>query len=95
MGFHGRAAARKPKITMRNAKLQLEWCKVRHHWTLEQWNRIHHLAVRRTNLGLAHARRTLAALMHSANCKVWWRNNALELIFMVRARPLCSSEEKS
>uniref|UniRef100_A0AAZ3RU61 Transposase Tc1-like domain-containing protein n=1 Tax=Oncorhynchus tshawytscha TaxID=74940 RepID=A0AAZ3RU61_ONCTS len=37
MGFHGRAAAHKPKITMRNAKRRLEWCKVRRHWTLEQW----------------------------------------------------------
>jgi hypothetical protein len=27
MVFHGRAAAHKPKITMRNAKHQLEWCK--------------------------------------------------------------------
>ena len=27
MGFHGRAATHKPKITMRNAKCQLEWCK--------------------------------------------------------------------
>jgi hypothetical protein len=37
MGFHGRAAVHKPKITMHNAKLQLEWCKALHHWTLEQW----------------------------------------------------------
>ena len=36
MGFHGRAAAHKPKITMHNAKRQLEWCKARRHWTLEQ-----------------------------------------------------------
>jgi cytochrome c553 len=27
MGFHGRAATHKPKITMRNAKHRLEWCK--------------------------------------------------------------------
>jgi hypothetical protein len=40
MGFHGRAAAYKPKITMCNAKRQLEWCKARRHWTLEQWKRI-------------------------------------------------------
>ena len=38
MVFHGRAAAHKPKITMRNAKL--EWCKAGHHWTLEQWKRV-------------------------------------------------------
>ena len=37
MGFHGRAAAHKPKITMHNVKLWLEWCKARRHWTLEQW----------------------------------------------------------
>jgi hypothetical protein len=27
MGFHGKAATHKPKITMRNAKCRLEWCK--------------------------------------------------------------------
>jgi hypothetical protein len=32
----------------------------------------HHLAVRQTNQGLADARRTQPATMHSANCKVWW-----------------------
>ena len=31
--------------------------------------------VRRTNLGLTDARRTLPAQKHSANCKVWWRRN--------------------
>ena len=25
---------------MRNVKHRLEWCKARHHWTLEQWKRI-------------------------------------------------------
>ena len=40
MGFHGRAAAHKPKITMRNAKRRLEWCKAHHHWTLEQWKHV-------------------------------------------------------
>ena len=34
MGFHGRAATDKPKITMHNAKLRLEWCKACCHWTL-------------------------------------------------------------
>ena len=33
MGFHGRAAAHKPKITMCNAKRRLQW-------TLEQWKHI-------------------------------------------------------
>ena len=34
MGFHGRAAANKSKITMHKAKRRLEWCKSRRHWTL-------------------------------------------------------------
>jgi hypothetical protein len=37
MGFHGSAATHKLKITMRNAKRLLEWCKARRHCTLEQW----------------------------------------------------------
>jgi hypothetical protein len=40
MGFLGRAAAHKGKITMRNAKRQLERCIARCHWTLEQWKYI-------------------------------------------------------
>ena len=40
MGFHGRAAAHKPKITMHNAKHRLEWCKAHCYWTLEQWKHI-------------------------------------------------------
>ncbi|XP_045577251.1 transcription activator BRG1 [Salmo salar] len=36
MGFHGRAATHKPKITMRNAKRRLEWCKARRHFVAEQ-----------------------------------------------------------
>ena len=40
MGFHGRAAAYKPKINMGNVKRRLEWCKTHSHWTLEQWIRI-------------------------------------------------------
>ena len=35
MGFHGRAAAHMPKITMHNAKRRLEWWKARCHWTLD------------------------------------------------------------
>ena len=38
MGFHGRAAAHNPKITMGNAKSSLEWCEARHYWTTEQGN---------------------------------------------------------
>ena len=33
IGFHGRAAVHKPKITMHNAKRWLEWCKAHRHWT--------------------------------------------------------------
>ena len=40
MGFHGRAVTHKPKITMRNTKHRLEWCKARRHWTLEQWKHV-------------------------------------------------------
>uniref|UniRef100_A0A0E9PY46 Transposase Tc1-like domain-containing protein n=1 Tax=Anguilla anguilla TaxID=7936 RepID=A0A0E9PY46_ANGAN len=31
MGFHSRATANNPKIIMRNAKHQLEWCKAHLH----------------------------------------------------------------
>ena len=94
MGFHGRAAAHKPKITMSNAKCWLEWCKACRHWTMEQWKgvlwsdgiKLHYLAVQQTNMGLADARRTLPAPMHSANCNVWWRrSNSQGLFFMVWA----------
>jgi hypothetical protein len=37
MGYHGLPAAHKPKITMRNVKRRLQWCKAHRHWTLEQW----------------------------------------------------------
>lgn len=40
MGFHGRAAAHKPKITKVNQRRRLEWCKTRRHWTAEQWKNI-------------------------------------------------------
>jgi hypothetical protein len=40
MGFHGRAAAHKPKITMHNANRLLEWSKAHRHWTLEQWKHV-------------------------------------------------------
>ncbi|CAI9561031.1 unnamed protein product, partial [Staurois parvus] len=36
MGFHGGAAASKLYITKCNAKRRMQWCKARHHWTLEQ-----------------------------------------------------------
>ena len=57
---------------------------------------LHHLSIRRTNLSLADARRTLPATIHSASLKGWWRrNNDLGQFFMVWARPLSSSEGKS
>ncbi|CAI9571619.1 unnamed protein product [Staurois parvus] len=40
MGFHGRAAASKPYITKYSAKSQMQWCKARCHWTLEQWRHV-------------------------------------------------------
>ena len=41
------------------------------------------------NLGLADARRTLPARMHSANCKVLWRrNNGLGLFLWLGLGPL-------
>ena len=36
MGIHDRAAASKPYITKCNAKRQMQWCKARCRWTLEQ-----------------------------------------------------------
>ena len=61
MGFHGGAAADKPKIIMRNAERQLEWCKAYCHWSLEEVETLHHLAVQWTNLGLVDARTMLPA----------------------------------
>ncbi|CAI9554164.1 unnamed protein product [Staurois parvus] len=40
IGVHGQAAASKPYITKCNAKCRMQWCKTRHHWTLEQWRRV-------------------------------------------------------
>jgi hypothetical protein len=79
MGFRGRAAAHKPKITMRNAKRRLEWCGAQHRWTLEHA----FPSGSPTDKSGFGARRTLPAPMHSANCKVWWRRNN-GLFFMVR-----------
>ncbi|CAI9594335.1 unnamed protein product, partial [Staurois parvus] len=35
--FYGQAAASKPYIAKCNAKRQMQWCKARRHWTLEQY----------------------------------------------------------
>jgi hypothetical protein len=40
MVFHGLAAAHNPKITIRNAKHRLEWCKAHRHWFLEQFKHV-------------------------------------------------------
>jgi hypothetical protein len=56
MGFHGRATAHKPKITMRNAKCLLEWCKVRHHWILEQWKSVYWIAESRFTIWQSNGR---------------------------------------
>ncbi|CAI9596684.1 unnamed protein product [Staurois parvus] len=68
IGFHGRAAASKPYITKCNAKHQMQWCKARRHWALEQWRRVlwsdksrFCLAIQWTSLGLVVARKTVFA----------------------------------
>ena len=88
MGFHCRAATHKPKTTMRNTNCWLEWCKARHHWTLEQWK---HVLCQSDRIWVWRMQ-TLLTPMHSANCKIWRRRNTgLGLFFMVGARLLRSS----
>ena len=98
MGFHGRGAAHKPKLTMRNTKRGREGGKARRHWSSGNafsgvMNHASPSGSPMDKLGLADARRTLPVRMYIANCTVWWRrNNGLELLFMLRSRPLSSSE---
>ena len=81
MCFHGRAAAHKPKITMRNAKRRL--CKARPHWTLEQWKCV--LWNDESHFNIWQYNTTCL----NAYCKVRWRrNNGLGLFFMVQAEPV-------
>jgi hypothetical protein len=91
MGFHGRAAAHKPKITMRNAKRRMECCKVE----VERWKRVlwsEESGGPSDYSGLGDSRRMLSAPMHSANCKVWCtRNNGLGLFSWFG--PLSSCED--
>ncbi|CAI9577628.1 unnamed protein product, partial [Staurois parvus] len=68
MGFHGRATASKPSITNCNAKRQMQWCKARCYWTLEQlrcflWSDQSRLcvAIQWMCLGLVIARRIVLA----------------------------------
>ena len=76
-GFLWRAATHKPKITMRNAKHWLEWCKSR----VGLSGVIHHLAVRQTNLGLAIARRTLPAQILVPTVKFGGRGKKIWVCF--------------
>ena len=41
MGFHGQAAASTPYISKCIAERQMQWCKARPHWTLEQLRCVH------------------------------------------------------
>jgi hypothetical protein len=68
MGFHGRVAPQKPN---HHAQCQMSGVVEMRSGSQTEV----HLAVRQTELGLADANRTLPALMHRANCKVWWRRN--------------------
>jgi hypothetical protein len=91
MGFHSRAAAHMPKITMRNDKHRLEWCKALDHWTLEQWKRF---TIWQSD-GRIWVWRMQGEryLPKCANCKVWWRKNN-GLVFH-GSGPFSSSEGKS
>ena len=98
MGFLGRAAAHKPKITM---------CNVPSHVPSVSWSGVKLAAIVLWSSGnaflgvMSHASQSgsltdefgfggcqekATGRMHSANCKVWWRrNNVLGQFFMVRA----------
>ncbi|GBO31700.1 Transposable element Tcb1 transposase [Araneus ventricosus] len=40
LGFHGRAAAFTPHISVNNIKHRLQWCKAHQNWSLEQWQKV-------------------------------------------------------
>ena len=54
----------------------MQWCKARHHWTLDQFFGVTNHASLSGNLmdesdGLAVARKTVFVWLHCAKCKVW------------------------
>ena len=95
MGFHGQATAHKPKITMDNPKRQLVWCKAHRNWTLEQWKRVLWSDDSDGQIWVWQ----IPGQRYLPECIVpnirFGGGGIMGPFFMVRARPLSSSEGKS